>query len=223
MEIVSLGQSSFRIKGKSATVVTDPYDGAMLGMKFPKVDGVDIVTISHNHGDHNHVASLGLTVLSGSENNTFVVNGPGEYEVKGVTVVGIATFHDASSGSERGENTVYNLTIDGVRVCHLGDLGHKLTDSQVEEIGNVDILLVPVGGFYTIDAKTAAEVVAQLEPRIVVPMHYKRAGNANKVLDVLTPLLDFLSQMGCEGLAPVPKFTTSLDKLPEATTVVALE
>lgn len=113
--------------------------------------------------------------------------------------------------------------IDGVAVCHLGDLGHKLSDVQVDAIGQLDILLIPVGGFFTIDAKTAAQVVAQLEPSIVVPMHYYREGMAAMFKEKVEGVDKFLKEMGAEGLAPQSKLTMTKDKLPETTTVVVLE
>ena len=208
MEIYPLGHSSFRIKGKSATVVTDPYDSEMLGLKFPKLDVVDIVTLSHAHKDHNAVSSI--------PGSPFTVDGPGEYEIKEVTIIGTATFHDDKAGKERGENTVYMITIDGVRLCHLGDLGHKLSDEQMTKIGDVDILFIPVGGNYTIDSKMATQVVAQIEPLIVVPMHY---GGKLK----LEPVENFLKEMGAEGITSQPKLVMSKEKLPETTTVIVLE
>jgi L-ascorbate metabolism protein UlaG (beta-lactamase superfamily) len=214
MEIYPLGHASFKIKGKAAVVVTDPYDSSMVGLKFPKVESVDIVTVSHQHQDHNATANI-----SGSP---FVISGPGEYEVKGVTVVGTQTFHDSSAGSERGRNTVYTITMDALRLCHLGDLGHKLSDEQLAKVGDVDILFIPTGGFYTISAKTAAEVVAQLAPLVVIPMHYKRNG-LSADFSALEPVENFLKEMGAEGVQPQPKLVISKDKLPETTTVVVLE
>lgn len=198
MDIFPLGHASFKIKGKSATVVTDPFQG--------KAEA-DIVLVSHDHPDHNVVS-----LISGEP---FVVSGPGEYEIKGVTVVGVPSFHDAKKGEERGRNTIYKFTVDGVNFCHLGDLGHKLTEAQVELIGDVDVLFVPVGGFYTIDAETASEVVAQIEPYIVIPMHYDG--------EKLEPVEKFLKQMGVEGLEKQNKLSISKDKLPENTTIVVLE
>lgn len=215
MDIYPLGHSSFRIKGKTATVVLDPFDPKMVGLKLPKVEGADLITISHGHEDHNNSAAVG--------GEPFVISGPGEYEVKGITVIGVPSFHDDNKGADRGTNTIYVYTIDGVRICHLGDLGHKLTDDQVDEIGSVDILLIPVGGHFTISAKVAAEVVAQIEPTIVIPMHYQRAGLAADLAKELTPVADFLKEMGAEGVTAEAKLTTSKDKLPENTTVVVLE
>lgn len=215
MEIYPLGHSSFRIKGKTATVVTDPYDSAKVGLKFPKLDGADIVTVSHDHGDHNATGNV--------DGAPFIISGPGEYEIKGVTVVGVSSFHDDQNGAERGANTIYKITIDDIRVCHLGDLGHKLSDDQLTKIGDVDVLLIPVGGVYTIDAKKAAEVVAQLEPLVVVPIHYKRINDPSLTAGKVGPVSDFLAEMGAEGIAPIPKLSTSKEKLPETTTIVVLE
>ena len=223
MEIYPLGHSSFKIKGKTlpagrqgATVVTDPYDSTMVGLKFPKLESVDIVTISHDHRDHN--------VAENVPGTPFVIAGPGEYEIKGVTVIGVPTFHDDKNGVERGANTVYKMTIDGINICHLGDLGHKLSDDQLNQIGNVEVLLIPVGGAYTVDAKVAAEVVAQIEPLVVIPMHYKRSDNPDVTVGKLGPLSDFLGEMGVAGgVAPQPKLAVSKDRLPETTTVVVLE
>ena len=124
-----------------------------------------IVTVSHQHSGHSHVQGIG--------GEPKLVIRPGEYEISGVLIIGIATFHDADRGRKRGKNTVYIMEVDEISVCHLGDLGHVLTAEQVEEIGNVDVLLLPVGGVSTINAPMAAEVVRQLEPKAVVPMHYK--------------------------------------------------
>lgn len=214
MDIYPLGHSSFRIKGKVATVVTDPFDPAMVGLKFPKVESADLVTVSHGHPDHNHVALVGGT--------PFVISGPGEYEVAGVTVVGYGSFHDDKKGEERGKNTIYKMTIDGIRIAHLGDLGHKLSEELVDKLGDVDILLLPVGGFYTVDAATAVEVVSQIEPLVVIPMHYKREG-MGKGFEEVEGVDKFLKLMGAEGVEKLNKYTVSRDRLPENTTVVVLE
>lgn len=227
MEIYPLGHASFKIKGKSTTVVTDPYDPKMVGLKFPKIEGVDVVTISHGHQDHNYLPALGInhTAEMGADRfgDVFVASGSGEFEVKGVTIAGVGTFHDEKEGQERGLNTVFRMTIDGINVCHLGDLGHKLSDSQISQIGEVDILFVPVGGYYTIDAAKAAEVVASLEPLVVVPMHYRRAGLAPAIFDKIEGVDRFLKEMGTEGVTALPKFGVTKEKLPENTTVIVLE
>lgn len=210
MEIAFLGHASFKIRGRSATLVTDPYEEGMIGLKFPKVSA-DIVTVSHDHKDHNQADRV-----SGSP---FVITGPGEYEVKGVAVLGVPTFHDESGGSERGTNTVYIINIDGLKVAHLGDLGHGLTEEQLEKVNAIDILMIPVGGVYTIDAKMAAQVVGQISPRIVIPMHYKLPG----LTLGLAGVDQFLKEMGAEGVKPQSKLFISRDKLPEELEVVVLE
>lgn len=212
MEIRYLGHASFRIKGKKAILVTDPYD-SYIGFKMPKVSA-DIITVSHDHQDHNNVAAVGKTV----RREPFVISGPGEYEILGVSVFGIASFHDDSGGKERGKNTIYVINIDGMRLVHLGDLGHKLDDQQLEEVNGADILFIPVGSVYTIGSKMAVEVIGQIQPKIIIPMHYKVPG---LTLD-LVPVDEFLKEMGVE-VKPVPRLVISKDKLPEEREVVVLK
>jgi len=144
-------------------VVTDPF-GKQFGLKLPNCEA-DIVTISHNHEDHNNVAAL--------RGNPFVINCAGEYDIKNVLIEGIDSFHDDVQGAERGNNLIFRLEIDDISVVHLGDLGQPLDSGQLEKLAGTDILLIPVGGKYTLDAKKAVEVIAQIEPRIIVPMHYQ--------------------------------------------------
>lgn len=213
MEVSYLGHSSFKIRGKNATLVTDPYSSEMLGLKFPKVEA-DMVTISHAHEDHNKKEEV--------EGSPFVIFAPGEYEVKGVSVFGIASFHDSSAGAERGPNTIYLIEMDGLRICHLGDLGHKLSDSQLEELDGVDILLLPVGGTYTLGPKEASEVISQLEPKIVIPMHYRPPKADQAVLEKLAELSEFTKQMG-EKVQVLPKLQVIQDQLPEEMQIIVLE
>jgi L-ascorbate metabolism protein UlaG (beta-lactamase superfamily) len=170
MMISYLGHSCFKLQDKlgpeGVTLVTDPFDKAT-GFKVPNFEA-DIVTISHQHHDHNNAEAL--------RGEPFIINTPGEYDVKNVMVQGMEVFHDDKGGAERGKNIIYQIKMDDLTLAHLGDLGHVLTDEQLEQIGDIDILFIPVGGKYTIDAKKAVEVVSQLEPRIVVPMHYAVAG-----------------------------------------------
>lgn len=214
MEIGYLGHASFKIRGKTATVVTDPYDERC--GRFPGDLAADIVTVSHDHSDHNR--------LSRVKGRPFVISGPGEYEVRSVTVVGVASWHDDQQGRLRGPNTIYVLEIDEVKVCHLGDLGHLLDPGQLDQIGRTEVVLVPVGGVYTIDAKTAAMVVKQLAPAVVVPMHYQQKGLDHKTFGQLAGVDDFLAQMGATGsLLPQPKLVLVKDKLPEELQVVVLD
>lgn len=187
MEISYLGHSSFRIKGKQATVITDPFDPEMVGLKFANIDA-DIVTISHDHADHNQAQRV--------TNTRRVVNGPGEYEILGVSIIGIASFHDAQKGVERGKNTIYVYEMDGLRLAHLGDLGHKLEEKQLEEMGDIDVLFVPVGGVYTINSTEAAEVTQSIEPNIIIPMHYQASGLKAETFSQLEDTENFVKQLG---------------------------
>lgn len=210
MDIFWYGQACFKLKGKSASVVIDPYDPNFIGLKLPGLEA-DIVLKSHDHGDHNNVSAVA--------GNPKVFEGPGEYESKGVVITAVRSFHDNSGGSERGLNTIFNVSIDGISVVHLGDLGqNSLTEAQVSEIDKTDILLIPVGSVYTIDAKVAASIVSQLEPKIIIPMHYMLP-NLKVNLD---PVENFLKEMGAEGVVAQPKLSTTKDKLPEEPTVVLL-
>ena len=132
-------------------------------------------------------------------------------------MIGVHTWHDDKNGAERGANTVYVIEIDGMRVAHLGDLGHKLSQEQLDDIGPIDAAMIPVGGKYTIDAKIAAEVVKQLDPWVVIPMHYKQLNQE------LADVNEFLKEMGKPDVQPVPKFVISADHLPTEMQVVVLE
>ena len=187
MDITYLGHSSFKIKFKSGSVVTDPFDSKMVGLKYSPVES-EIVTISHDHPDHNSVDKVGLIKK--------VIDGPGEYEVSGISIYGYKTFHDNKKGEEKGENTVYVIEAEGLRIVHLGDLGHQLSDDLVEEIGDVDVLIIPVGGFYTIGPKDAVEIISKIEPYYVLPMHYKVDGENPALSEKLQPVTDFLKESG---------------------------
>ena len=215
MDITSLGHSSFKIKTKNATIVTDPYDGSSVGIKFPKNITADIVTISHDHEDHNAQMNI--------DGRPFVVQGPGEYEIKGVSMTGLATYHDNEKGAKRGRNTVYRITADGISMVHLGDLGHMLASDDIELLDGVDVLFIPVGGVYTIDVQAAAHVAGDLEPTIIIPMHYYRSILDQKTFGSLSPVDAFLKEMGKEGTTIVSKLTITRDKLPEEMQIVVLE
>lgn len=214
MSISKLGLSSFLIKGKKASLVTDPFNPQMVGLKFPQVEA-DIVTVSHDHGDHNNVAAVGGT--------PFVVSGPGEYEVGGVKILGIPTFHDDKKGSLRGPNTVYQIIIDGLVLVHLGDLGHSLSDSEVEDLEDCDILFVPTGGVYTLDAETASQVTNFFAPKIVIPMHYHDEKISPQIFARLSPVEEYLKSLDQEGVKSQKSLTISKEKLPEETTVIVLD
>lgn len=167
MTITWFGQSCFRIEAKEGSILIDPFSPD-IGLKPPKIKD-DLVLVTHEHYDHNNTGGAGP--------ETFIIRTPGEYEKNGVAVLGVRSFHDKSEGKERGPNTIYVVKCEDMTLCHLGDLGQeKLTEQQVEEIGDVDILMVPVGGNYTIDHKEAVGVISQVEPKLVMPMHYKVKG-----------------------------------------------
>ena len=209
MDINWSGHSCFRIKGRNASLITDPYPPD-LGYSLGK-PSADIVTVSHPHPGHSYT--------QGVSGDPRLVRGPGEYEISGVLIIGVATFHDNDKGTKRGKNTVYLMHVDGVSVCHLGDLGHVLTANQVEQIEETDVLLLPVGGASTINAAVAAEVVRQLEPKIVVPMHY-RTDALNRGLATVD---GFLKEMGLKESTSQPKLTLTKATLPLSTQVVLLD
>lgn len=215
MEILYLGHASFKLKGKNASLITDPF-GEMCG-KFPKDAACDLVTVSHAHEDHNAVDKIA------DYKNSFIIDGPGEYEVKGISVIGISSDHDEKSGQERGKNTLYVIEMDGLRLAHLGDLGHKLTTEQLAEMGSVDILFIPVGGFYTINAKIAAEVVKQVDPWVAIPMHYQQPGLDPKVFKDLADVSVFLKEMEKSDVAAVAKYSVTADRMPTELQVVVME
>jgi L-ascorbate metabolism protein UlaG (beta-lactamase superfamily) len=209
MEITWYGQSCFRLRDRLATVITDPYDKS-IGYTLPRVRA-DIVTVSHHHPDHNYI--------QGVKGEPKVIDGPGEYEVRGVFITGIPAFHDRRKGASRGRNTVFLFDFEGLTVCHLGDLGHVPTQSQVEALSDIDVLLIPVGAVSTINAAQAAEVISLLEPRLVIPMHYK-----TKLVKVkLDPVSKFLKEMGLSKLPTHESLKVTKSSLPEETQVLLLD
>lgn len=164
MNITWYGQSCFRLEAKEGSVLIDPFSKET-GLRAPRIKD-DLVLVSHGHFDHNNTENI--------NEEAFLINMPGEYERRGIYVRGILSYHDANGGTERGLNTIYVIKAEDMTICHLGDFGEaKLSDEQVEEIGDVDILMIPVGGKYTIGAKEAVEVISQIEPKVIIPMHYK--------------------------------------------------
>ena len=209
MEITWLGHSCFRIKGKQATIITDPYSPSM-GCSLGEPTA-HIVTVSHQHPGHSYIQGIG--------GEPKLVAGPGEYEISGVLILGIAVFHDDNGGRERGKNTVYLMEIDGISVCHLGDLGHVLNIEQAEDIDDVDVLLLPVGGVSTIGASVAVEVIRQLDPKAVVPMHYKTQAASRK----LDPVEGFLKETGGKGISPQRKLLLTKSSLPDTMQIFLLD
>ncbi|MHC1581914.1 MAG: MBL fold metallo-hydrolase [Candidatus Syntropharchaeia archaeon] len=208
MEIKWHGHACFEIRSSDGKiVVTDPFDESV-GYPLPDVRA-DVVLTSHDHYDHNNVGCI--------KGSPSVVRGEGEHVIDGIKFRGIHTFHDTSSGSERGENIVFVFEIDGIRLCHLGDLGHVLDEKKVKEIGEIDILFVPVGGVYTIDAKGAEKVIEQLNPRIVIPMHFKTPPLKLPVRSVD----DFLK--GKENVTRKKTLSIKKEDLPEEQQIIVLD
>ena len=217
MKIKWLGHASFMITSDAGTkIITDPYHAvAVIGDKPGYGDikeSADIVAVSHDHRDHNNVAAV--------QGNPEVVKAAGSTEAKGIKFSGIPTYHDDTGGSQRGNNVIFCFEVDGIRVCHLGDLGHPLSDKQVAELGSVDILLIPVGGNYTIDAKVATEVSGKLSAKVIIPMHYN---NERCSSFPVAGVEDFL-----QGKAGVTRLDTSetefkAGQLPATTQIVVLK
>lgn len=209
MDITWLGHSCFRIKGKEATLLTDPFDES-IGYPWSRPTA-NIVTISHGHKGHSNA--------EGVDGNPRVISRPGEYEVSGVFVIGLPTFHDAEDGSIRGRNTSYLIEMDDIKLCHLGDIGHQLSSRHVQELNGIDVLFVPVGGVSTADAKGAAQMVRSINPKIVLPMHYQ-----TEVVGWLEPVSKFVSEMGLGEVLPQPRLSfTRSNLMSEGMRVVVLE
>ena len=215
MDIKYFGHACFQLKGKAVTVVTDPFDPKMVGLRLSGVDA-DIVTISHNHSDHDQSQNVGGTPT--------VFNLPGEYEKSGVRIFGYPAFHDNKRGEERGRNTLFKIEIEEISFFHCGDLGHTLDDDLIEEIDGVDVLLIPVGGTYTIGPDEAHEIIAKLEQSIVIPMHYHSPKINQEIFGKLLPVTDFLSRQGIsESVEPQKKLSLKKANLTEETKIVVME
>jgi L-ascorbate metabolism protein UlaG (beta-lactamase superfamily) len=212
MDITYLGHSSFKLKGKSAVVVTDPY-GKEVGFPFPKKIEAGIVTVSHDHKDHNAVFSV--------DGSPYIVHGPGEYEISGVGIVGLQTYHDKKNGELKGKNTIYRIEMDGLVIVHTGDLGHVLSAGEVDALGSVDILCIAAGGT-ALSLEEVETCIKEIEPSIVLPMHYRTPAHDEKVFGALVPLDALLKQMGKEAIEPVSKLSLTKDKLPEEMQIIVL-
>ncbi len=214
MDLKYFGHSSFFVRSKDAKLVMDPFDPKMVGLKFPKTES-DIVSISHHHGDHNHIAEIA--------SGTLVIDMPGEYEKNGMRITGYLSYHDKKKGAERGENIIYKVEGDGVSLLHCGDLGMVPDDAFIDQLGEIDVLLVPVGGFFTIDANDAVELVKKVEPSIVIPMHFGNPKMNPQLLEKLAPVSDFLKKIGSEGVTPIPRLTLKKEEFAEEMKVIVME
>lgn len=209
MEITWLGRACFRIRAKEATIVTDPCDKAS-GYSLGRPTA-DIVTVSHSDPSHAYVDGI-----AGSPR---VIEGPGEFEISGTSIVGVTTFRGKEKTLESGRNVAYVIELEDIRIGHLGGIGHVPTSDQLEEMGNVDILLVPVGAGESLDAPPAAETVSLIEPKLVIPMNYKTDIDRAQ----LDPVDRFLKEMGAKSPERHAKVTITRSSLPEETQVVVLD
>ena len=218
MEVTYLGHSSFKLRSKDgAILITDPFESEKVGLPYPK-QKADIVTISHNHDDHNALGRIGEP---NKRQSLFVIEKPGEYEVEGVEVIATKTYHDTVEGKERGENLLMIIRMDGIIAAHLGDIGHQLSEKEIERIGQVDVLFVPTGGVYTIDESQAGELIESIQPSIVIPMHYKRPGLSETFKD-LSDVEAFLTKNNLETGEEVKKLKIEEGNLPEDMQVVVM-
>lgn len=215
MQIIWHGHSCFQIltarnKGEQTSILIDPFSEE-IGLRVPKLEA-DIVLISHDHYDHNNVKAV-----AGSP---FIIAGPGEYEIKNVFIQGIPSWHDEKPGRERGENTIYTIEAEDLKLSHLGDFGQKeLTGEQLEKIGEIDILMIPVGGIYTISAKEAIKLMSQIEPKITIPMHYALP----KLKIKLEGVDKFLKILGVKKIEPLNKLSIKKkDISPEEAKIIVL-
>ncbi|MDP8225525.1 MAG: MBL fold metallo-hydrolase [Candidatus Lernaella stagnicola] len=212
MKIRWNGHSSFTVTADDGTViVTDPYEPGAFGggIGYQQItDQPDIVTISHDHADHNFT--------DGFQNDFVVIRDGGE--AKGIHFTAVNSFHDENEGAERGTNTIFVFVVDGVRLCHLGDLGHILSDDQIEAIGQVDALMTPVGGYFTVDPLQATDAVERINPKIVLPMHFK----TDKCGFPIAEVAEFL--IGKENVKQIDadEIEVSADRLPGAREIIVL-
>ena len=214
VDIIWHGHACFEVRGQNSTIVFDPFGG--IGIPEPKAKA-DIVLCSHSHGDHNNVRPVlkeGGVVLEG-----FV----GAKELEDILVKGVATQHDAAGGSQRGKNSVYVVQLDGLKLCHLGDLGHDLTAEQAKEVGKVDVLFTPVAGGATIGPDVAWSVITKLDPKIIIPMHYNtgRLGASPWLPKVMPIALDaFLMGKKSVEKTDGPSISITKETLPKEQKIV---
>ncbi len=211
MKVKWLGHSCFLVISKGGVrIITDPY-AVGGGINYsPIKEPADIVVVTHGHDDHSNVSAV--------QGEPEVVRGDGTKTARGIQFRGVASYHDDSHGAQRGPNTIFCFTIDDINLCHLGDLGHPLDSHLIEEIGDIGILFLPVGEVSTIPIDTAVEIVRQLEPPIVIPMHYKTEAFTGN----LSPVDKFLDKMRIRELEAKPKLSITSSSLPSSTQTIAL-
>ena len=217
MEITWLGHSCFQLRGKNVVLVTDPFtpqEGPEQGdlSKQGKINPA-IITVSHKHPGQGYMQGFG--------GNARIVSGPGEYEISDVLITGVASYQDDKRGQVHGRNTIYIIHMDELVICHLGDIGHALYEEQLEEVADADVLLIPIGGDNNTTAQ-AAEIISQVEPRIVIPMHYRPADKLIDAAQTPSPLDKFCREMGVEKVDPQPKLNVTKSSLPASMQVIVL-
>ena len=208
MEIKWYGQSCFRIKGKNTVLVFDPYTPGSTGYSMNNVSA-DAIAVSHDDPTANYDEKI--------EGSRKTINGPGEYEIGDAIIIGIDTARDVASGTLRGRNTIFCAEIDEITVCHLGDLGHDLSSEQLDELGQIDVLMLPIGG--SLGIKSAIALVNKLQPLLVLPMHYGSEQNGYRY----TPVKDFLKEYGAENTIPQAKINITKNSMPLSMQIVILE
>jgi L-ascorbate metabolism protein UlaG (beta-lactamase superfamily) len=213
MDITYLGHSSFLIKSKDAKIITDPFDPKKVGLPYPK-QSADIVTVSHHHYDHDYIDGL--------KEYKRIFDWPGEFEMDGVRIFGFQSFHDDQKGSERGENVIFRFETEGLSVVHMGDIGHKPDDKLIDQLGDIDILMIPVGGHFTISSAEAADIVKKLDPAIVIPMHFQNESMDPSLKEKLEPVSAFVQKMASEAVEPIEKLTVKKEELGETDMKVVL-
>ena len=213
MKIKYLGHAAFAITSDAGLkIITDPYYTTRANLSYGEItESADIVAVSHDHHDHGNVAAV--------KGNPEVVSRAGRSTARGIEFKGIASYHDDAGGSLRGNNIIFCFELDGIKVCHLGDLGHRLDDKQVAEIGSVDILLIPVGGFYTIDARVATEVCDRLQPSVIIPMHYKTEKSFPEIFEVD----EFIKGKNNVTRQDSSEVEFKAGKLPDSTQIIVLK
>ena len=211
MEIEWLGHACFKITGSSGiSVVTDPFEGRDVGYKTPEV-AADVVLVSHEHFDHNKAH-----VVKG---RPAVIRSVGLHRVKGIDVKGIQSYHDDAKGAKRGKNIIYSFELDGIGVAHLGDLGHALSEAEAGEIGRVDVMMIPVGGYFTIGPREADKVLELIGPKVDIPMHYK-----TPAIDFpISPVEDFLEGKANVRRVGSNRLRLNREDLPRRTEIVVLD
>jgi L-ascorbate metabolism protein UlaG (beta-lactamase superfamily) len=210
MKIKYLAHAAFLITAENGTrIVTDPYETSDALKHGAIKETAEIVTASHDHGDHNNISAV--------KGNPQIVKTSGE--VKGIKIKAVAAAHDDKNGSQRGKNIIFCFEVDGINVCHAGDLGHELAADQVKAIGRVDVLMIPVGGFFTIDARTATKVCEQLKPKVILPMHYK----TDKLNFPITGVDEFLKGKNNVTRSNESEIELKAGKLPAATQIMVLK